>query len=564
MRPSAVAQPGRAPPSYVGRRREEGDYGGPRRRAVRQRRGAQQHADASWPRRRRRARFAAAFFERHRRARRLGSLGSLGSLGNAQAEPPSVANKNKTRSVSRTTPCAASRGRRARRRSSARAAVAATSPVRRGRGVVDAAAAEENARARGQELGRRARPFRRRAQRSPIGRRTAAAHRARRARATAPPPRLQRSTPPPRWTPQASACDLDRRAFAASVCTGGSNKAPTPATVMGFGEMGSVRAATGAAHRGAASTWPSSLLDLVNHATSPPGWRTSDRRRRGWRSAARRRARAPPSRLKDWRAGSSPRPARSPRGAGLGMDTAIQRRRIRPSCAPAAGDADGPSSRRAAELRAGDRWSELLRRRGALLMVPLTEAQPRINIAAIEAAVLRPAAGSIRVLGAQSRRLCPRQRVRPTFRMSPGRLPGPPNPCTRGCRRAPRRALFWPRRRVRRLDAIYFVSTSSSLASIFCGIVGEFDAANRDAVGGRQPLQKNDESPRTLRSPPRRGTGRAAVDALAELVGVPRRRLTRVMNCLEAVGVTGASARATTPTARRGRASRRASKAPPG
>ena len=54
----------------------------------------------------------------------------------------------------------------------------------------------------------------------------------------------------------------------------------------------------------------------------------------------------------------------------------------------------------------------------------------------------------------------------------------------RGCRRAPRRAP--PRRRG--AGGPGYARKDHSLASITDRIVGEFDAANRDAVGGDSPL----------------------------------------------------------------------------
>ena len=79
-----------------------------------------------------------------------------------------------------------------------------------------------------------------------------------------------------------------------------------------------------------------------------------------------------------------------------------------------------------------------------------------------------------------------------------------------------------------------------SLASITDRIVGEFDAANRDAVGGGQPavLKNADGSAQRPSGSTAPWHGNVPVDALAERLGVKRRRLYDVMNVLEAVGVT--------------------------
>jgi hypothetical protein len=79
-----------------------------------------------------------------------------------------------------------------------------------------------------------------------------------------------------------------------------------------------------------------------------------------------------------------------------------------------------------------------------------------------------------------------------------------------------------------------------SLASITDRIVGEFDASNRDAVGGgRAAVVKNpDGSVQRHSGSTAPWHGNVPVDALAERLGVKRRRLYDVMNVLEAVGVT--------------------------
>ena len=79
-----------------------------------------------------------------------------------------------------------------------------------------------------------------------------------------------------------------------------------------------------------------------------------------------------------------------------------------------------------------------------------------------------------------------------------------------------------------------------SLASITDRIVGEFNAANRDAVGGGQPavLKNADGSAQRPSGSTAPWHGNVPVDALAERLGVKRRRLYDVMNVLEAVGVT--------------------------
>jgi len=70
--------------------------------------------------------------------------------------------------------------------------------------------------------------------------------------------------------------------------------------------------------------------------------------------------------------------------------------------------------------------------------------------------------------------------------------------------------------------------------------VGEFDAANRDAVGGGQPavVKNADGSAQRPSGSTAPWHGNVPVDALAERLGVKRRRLYDVMNVLEAVGVT--------------------------
>ena len=248
-----------------------------------------------------------------RRARPSGSLGSLGSLGSAFKQSPlSVANKNKTRSRG----AAAAARREAREKSEAteqaRAAVAATAPVPADAASPPAAAEENAPGALTQE--RAARParlrFRRRAQGcflSPhswllsvlgSGARDGAAAKAAAQHAAA------------AMDASASARDsLD--ALFAEPLTGGSNKAPTPATVMGGGEMGSVAPATAAAHADAAAMPPPRRSPPPPTTPPPPGWRTPSAA--AWLAIVWRAGAA--SRLKDSARGRRLRArARTPRG----------------------------------------------------------------------------------------------------------------------------------------------------------------------------------------------------------------------------------------------------------
>jgi hypothetical protein len=87
-------------------------------------------------------------------------------------------------------------------------------------------------------------------------------------------------------------------------------------------------------------------------------------------------------------------------------------------------------------------------------------------------------------------------------------------------------------------DGPTYARKDHSLASITDRIVGEFDVLNTDAVGGGSAVVMKGADGLQVTGSTAPWHGNVPIDALAERLGVKRRRLYDVMNVLEAVGVT--------------------------